>query len=257
MNGWTDTHTPYGSSFASCQKTYLDTPPANRPGPAQASRREAAWRVSSSCSPGRDMAPAVPSSELALLPQPHSLARHLQAAQDPNSSDWGLSSPAFHPISTSDLHWCDPLPHWRAPSMYHQAPNSTHRASLGLQQKGGGINAILCMSTQPRQVAGAPPETISPASTGEHQRNSLPVLGVGSVNLGTTNPNLVSNRMSLASSCSSQQTLFSNFLYQSCCSVTKVCPTLHDPMDYSMPGFPVLHHLPELAQTHVHGVDVD
>ena len=70
MNGWTDTHTPYGSSFASCQKTYLDTPPANRPGPAQASRREAAWRVSSSCSPGRDMAPAVPSSELALLPQP-------------------------------------------------------------------------------------------------------------------------------------------------------------------------------------------
>ena len=25
-----------------------------------------------------------------------------------------------------------------------------------------------------------------------------------------------------------------------------------DPMDYSMPGFPVLHYLPELAQTHVH-----
>ena len=25
-------------------------------------------------------------------------------------------------------------------------------------------------------------------------------------------------------------------------------------MDCSMPGFPVLHHLPELAQTHVHGV---
>ena len=28
-----------------------------------------------------------------------------------------------------------------------------------------------------------------------------------------------------------------------------------DSMDYSMPGFPVLHHLPELAQTHVHPVD--
>ena len=27
-----------------------------------------------------------------------------------------------------------------------------------------------------------------------------------------------------------------------------------DPMDYSTPGFPVLHHLPELAQTHVHCV---
>ena len=25
-----------------------------------------------------------------------------------------------------------------------------------------------------------------------------------------------------------------------------------DPMDCSMPGFPTLHHLPELAQTHVH-----
>ena len=25
-------------------------------------------------------------------------------------------------------------------------------------------------------------------------------------------------------------------------------------MDYSMPGFPVLHHLPELVQTHVHQV---
>ena len=27
---------------------------------------------------------------------------------------------------------------------------------------------------------------------------------------------------------------------------------LCDPMDWSIPGFPVLHHLPELAQTHVH-----
>ena len=25
-------------------------------------------------------------------------------------------------------------------------------------------------------------------------------------------------------------------------------------MDYSTPGFPVLHHLPELAQTHVHQI---
>ena len=29
---------------------------------------------------------------------------------------------------------------------------------------------------------------------------------------------------------------------------------LCDPMDYRMPGFPVHHHLPELAQTHVHRV---
>ena len=39
-----------------------------------------------------------------------------------------------------------------------------------------------------------------------------------------------------------------------CCSVTQPCPTLCNPMDCSMPGFPVLHHLPELAQTHVHWV---
>ena len=39
-----------------------------------------------------------------------------------------------------------------------------------------------------------------------------------------------------------------------CCSVTKLCPVLCDPMDYSTPGFPVLCYLPEFAQTHVHSV---
>ena len=37
-------------------------------------------------------------------------------------------------------------------------------------------------------------------------------------------------------------------------SVTRSCWILCDPMDCSMPGFPVLHYLPELAQTHVHCV---
>ena len=36
-----------------------------------------------------------------------------------------------------------------------------------------------------------------------------------------------------------------------CCSVAKSCSTLCYPMDCSMPGFPVLHYLPESAQTHV------
>ena len=36
-----------------------------------------------------------------------------------------------------------------------------------------------------------------------------------------------------------------------CCSVAQSCLTLCDPMDCSTPGFPVLHHLLELAQTHV------
>ena len=39
-----------------------------------------------------------------------------------------------------------------------------------------------------------------------------------------------------------------------CCSVARTCLTLHNPMDCITPGFPVLHHLSELAQTHVHRV---
>ena len=39
-----------------------------------------------------------------------------------------------------------------------------------------------------------------------------------------------------------------------CCSVAQLCPTLCNTVDYSRPGFPVLHHLPELAQTHVKSV---
>ena len=41
----------------------------------------------------------------------------------------------------------------------------------------------------------------------------------------------------------------------SLCSVAQSCPTLCDPMDCSTPDFPVLHYLPEFAQTHVHCVD--
>ena len=37
-------------------------------------------------------------------------------------------------------------------------------------------------------------------------------------------------------------------------SVTKRHPTLCDPTDYGTPGFPVLHHLLEFVQTHVHWV---
>ena len=37
-------------------------------------------------------------------------------------------------------------------------------------------------------------------------------------------------------------------------SVAQSCLTLCEPMDYSTPGFPVHHQLPELTQTHVHRV---
>ena len=38
------------------------------------------------------------------------------------------------------------------------------------------------------------------------------------------------------------------------CSVTQSWPTLWDPVDCSVPGFPVFHHLLEFAQLHVHWV---
>ena len=37
-------------------------------------------------------------------------------------------------------------------------------------------------------------------------------------------------------------------------SSVQSCPALCNPMDCSMPGFPVHHQLLELAQTHVHEV---
>ena len=39
-----------------------------------------------------------------------------------------------------------------------------------------------------------------------------------------------------------------------CCLAAQSCPTLCSPMDSSMPGSHVLHHLPESAQTHVYWV---
>ena len=39
-----------------------------------------------------------------------------------------------------------------------------------------------------------------------------------------------------------------------CCSVTKSCPTLCNPMDCSTSGFLVNHQLPEFIQTQVHWV---
>ena len=46
-----------------------------------------------------------------------------------------------------------------------------------------------------------------------------------------------------------------NYINLQLSSVTQSCPTLCNPMDCSMPGMPVHHQLPELAQTHVHWVN--
>ena len=62
-------------------------------------------------------------------------------------------------------------------------------------------------------------------------------------------------KKSLCQRCSIQQENI-KILYISiklpCCSVTQSYMTLCDPMDYSMPGFPILYHLPEFVQTHAH-----
>ena len=42
--------------------------------------------------------------------------------------------------------------------------------------------------------------------------------------------------------------------FKVCCSITKLCPTLCDAMDCSMPEFPIPHHHPEFAQVHIHWI---
>ena len=47
--------------------------------------------------------------------------------------------------------------------------------------------------------------------------------------------------------------IFSNFSVQFSL-VAQLCPTLCDPMNYSTPGLPVHHQIPEFTQTHVHRI---
>ena len=51
-----------------------------------------------------------------------------------------------------------------------------------------------------------------------------------------------------------RRSILRNIIVSICCSVTKSCPALCNPMDCSTPGFPLLHRLSEFAQTHVHWV---
>ena len=55
-------------------------------------------------------------------------------------------------------------------------------------------------------------------------------------------------------SCISNRILYHWATCRCCCLIDKWCLTLCDPMNCSTPGLPVLHHLPEFAQTHVHWV---
>ena len=61
--------------------------------------------------------------------------------------------------------------------------------------------------------------------------------------LGTTRPQSTGTLGSLTPCC------WGHSYYR---SITELHLTLCDPMDCSTPDIPVLHHLPEFAQTHVH-----
>ena len=52
-------------------------------------------------------------------------------------------------------------------------------------------------------------------------------------------------------------TFYNSIVFRCCCSVAKSRLTLCDPMDCSMPGFPVLHYFPEFVGTSVHSVGDD
>ena len=45
--------------------------------------------------------------------------------------------------------------------------------------------------------------------------------------------------------------MFTQKSVHECLSVTKLFPTLCNPMDCNIPGFPVLHCFPEFVQVHV------
>ena len=80
----------------------------------------------------------------------------------------------------------------------------------------------------PEEIQGEKPRILAPDNRGTHERNESS-----------------ESWKALASS--------NTFIY--CCySVSQSCPTLCDPMDCIIPGFPVLYCLPEFAQTHVHWV---
>ena len=83
--------------------------------------------------------------------------------------------------------------------------------------------------------------------------NGLPCSPPGNLpNPGTEHESLVSPALQVDSWPQSHQ---GSPIWACCwCSVTKSCLTLCDPMDYSMPGFVVLHYLLEFAQIHVHWV---
>ena len=91
------------------------------------------------------------------------------------------------------------------------------------------------------EVGGTPP------NTGQKDSQVLLVFGRKLVPHGEFCSS--SPRVKLSPSCRRVYTLP---LIYFCCSIIQSGPTLCDPMESSTPGFPVLHHRPEFAQTHIY-----
>ena len=69
-----------------------------------------------------------------------------------------------------------------------------------------------------------------------------------------TRPIAICDKGPFKKKCQVSSELVLLYQFAVCCSVTKLCPTLCDPIDCSTPGFPVLHYLPEFAQTSIESV---
>ena len=90
-----------------------------------------------------------------------------------------------------------------------------------------------------------PPSQLHPLNS----QHSSPWLG----SLGNWHPK-VRDAFSELRGCPFQGGVFCRASSVQFSSVTQLCLTLCDPMNRSMPGLPVHHHLPEFTQTHVHRV---
>ena len=98
------------------------------------------------------------------------------------------------------------------------------------------------MDSQPGHVSKLRPQPMGMAVSGEEILT--PVLW---------GDNSMTHSMQSSEYLSKSRAIFTSVQFS---SVAQSCPTLCDPMNYSTPGLPVHHQLPESTQTHVHRVGV-
>ena len=108
------------------------------------------------------------------------------------------------------------------------------------------VHAVCCAKSPPSRLTLCDPVDCSPPGSsvcGILQARILEWVAMPSSSTGSSQP-----RDQTQVSCLLLPALAGGFL-SSTSEVAQSCPTLCDPMDCSTPGFPVLHPLPECAQT--------